>query len=223
MSVKRLYYIALQRVYTFFQRKRSNDKKAYMIHKISEEQDIYSISKKNFLKLIEIHENEFITIEELVKGTKGIVLTFDDAFDSVYYLAHPVLKDKGIPYYIFICNEFINKQGYLSKKMIHEILSYEKCYLGSHSYYHKLSREMSKEAFRESLEKSKLELERDFSRTINYYAFPYGSLYACSNINVKEAKNLFDYIFTTIPIPYCVDDHKVIPRFNINDKFTVKD
>ena len=52
---------------------------------------------------------------------------------------------------------------------------------------------------------------------VSSFAFPYGSMYACSKDNIKTAKELFDYIFMTYNLPYNEEYENVIPRININD------
>ena len=49
------------------------------------------------------------------------------------------------------------------------------------------------------------------------FAFPYGSLYACVLKKFKEAKKIFKYVFSTLPMDYS-PEFISIPRININNK-----
>ena len=224
--IKRIYYILKQRIHAYAYKrinKRNQIGYVLMLHDISNDGGDYSITKDNFIKLID--NNDFCLIEELKQGNKAkYVLTFDDAFENVYYIARNVLSKLQIPYYIFICVEYIDKEGYLSNSQIKEMVKDGYCHLGSHLLHHKLARFMSEEELTKELIESKDYLEKTYNTKVDYLAFPYGSMYACSKSNIEKAKRYYKYVFTTIPIP-CNEEYineYAYPRININDKTASK-
>ena len=193
----------------------------YMFHNISDDKDDYSISEEHFTKMLEyLVENKKIVDSETLmkeKDSNNVVITFDDAYDSVYQIAYPLLKKYNVPYYIFICNEYLHQDKYLSEAHIEEMLKDSKCILGSHNYFHQLSRFMDQETFKQNIASSKEELENRFNVDVDDFAFPYGSIYAVSPDNIYDAKKLFKRIYLTYALPYNEEYEDEIPRININD------
>ena len=203
-------------------RKNINQGKVYMFHNVSDNtNDTYTISKNNFKKFLAylIDNYKIVDVETLMKekNEKNIVLTFDDVYASVYENAYELLKEYDVPYYVFICNEYLNKDNYLNEKQLNEMLQNSRCILGSHNYFHELSRFMKLDDFIKHINNSKQELEERFNKDVNDFAFPYGSMYAVSNDNFYEAKKLFKHIFMTYALPYNEEYNNEIPRININN------
>lgn len=219
--IKRLYYILVQRLYVLKNRNKPCQGKVYMFHDVSDEKDTYSISTDNFKMMINhfCSKKKIVDIETLIteKNKDNVVITFDDAYESVYRNAYPFLKEKGVPYYVFMCDEFLDKDNYLKKEMLKEMLSESKCIVGSHGMKHELSRFISDNDLERNLKESKRKLEKDFDIDVDAFAFPYGSIYACSKENIETAKKIFDHVFMTYSLPYNEEYGNIIPRININD------
>lgn len=218
---KRLFYILLQRLYVFRQKKKPCQGKVFMFHNVNDDHDTYSITAEHFDSLISqlMEHKKIVDAGTLVreKDPDHIVIGFDDVYESVYRNAYPFLKEKGIPYYLFVCNDFLDQEGYLSSEMVEEMLRDSKAILASHRYHHELSRFMKENELQEELERSRKELEERFHVEVKDFAFPYGSMYACSEENIATALNLFDHVFMTYALPYHEDYATVIPRINMND------
>ena len=220
--IKRLYYIILQRLYVLKNKNKPCQGKVYMFHNVSDENDTYSINKTNFIKLLDYlcKNKKIVDVKALIKekSKDNIVITFDDAFESVYVNAYPLLKEKDVPYYVFMCDEFLDKDNYLNKETLKEMMTESKCILGSHGLKHELSRFTSRSILENNLKESKAKLQQEFFDMVDSFAFPYGSIYACSEENIEVAKELFKYVFMTYNLPYNEEYKNVIPRININDK-----
>ncbi len=219
--LKRLYYILVQRLYVFRNRYKPCQGKVYMFHNVSDDNDTYSISSANFSKMLEYlcQHKKIVDVQTLIneKDKDNVIITFDDAYESVYKNAYPLLKEKGVPYYVFMCDEFMNKENYLKKEMLKEMLADSKCIIGSHGMKHELSRFVSDDILERNLKESKKKLEDEFGIDADAFAFPYGSIYACSKDNINVAKEIFKYVFMTYNLPYNEEYGNIIPRININD------
>ena len=85
---------------------------------------------------------EFITFNKFEKVIKSnidknyLLLTIDDAFESFYLNAWPILKQKKIPFILFVSTREIGKYGYMTWKEIKEVASYEFVTIGNHSHSH---------------------------------------------------------------------------------------
>lgn len=223
--IKKIYYICLQRIYVIIKKikrillKEKNTSKILMFHEINDSRGgLYAVSQDNFKKVINyIGNNDLCATIDCIKDNDKIIVTFDDAYESVYLYARPVLKEKNIPYYVFLCNELIDTDGYLNTKQVEEMINDGNCIIGSHLYRHEMSRFKKEENLDKMMIDSKKELEKKFKININCLAFPYGSFYAVSKKNIELAKKHFDYIFTTIPLNYSKRYGNIIPRYNMND------
>ena len=87
--------------------------------------------KYNFLNPEDFDKNFF-----KVKKNKKILITIDDGFSSFYENAWPYLKEKKIPFILFISTEAIGKNGYMSWEQIKEIEKESFAFIGNHSHSH---------------------------------------------------------------------------------------
>lgn len=216
--ITRFIFIFIQRVYVFFFNNRGHDN-IYMFHKVNDnDNDEYTINTQKFEHFVEKNKNSINSIENLEKSG-GIVLSFDDAYEDVYYNVRPILNKYNCVYYVFLCNEFIDKKGYLNVSQIKELINDGNCVICSHLSNHEISRFCSEDILENSILRSKEYLYKTFGIDNDYMAFPYGSIYAVSRKNVSIASKYFKYIFSTIPVSY--NGSKVFgmyPRINVNNK-----
>lgn len=220
--IKRLYYIILQRLYVFLNKNKPNQGKVYMFHNVDETNDIYSITKNDFESFLMwlLENKKIVDVETLIKerNKDNVVITFDDVYASVYKNAYPILKKYKVPYYTFVNNDLLNKDDYVTNKMVREMLNKSGCILGSHNLKHELSRFKDIELFKKEIKESKKKLEKTFDVEVKDFAFPYGSMYACSKENISEASKLYKNVYMTYALPYNKDYVNIIPRININSK-----
>lgn len=218
----RLYYIILQRLYVRKNRNKPCQGKVYMFHDVSDKGDTYSINLDHFMEMLSYlsKHKKICDIDTLIseKDPDNVVLTFDDAYDSVYRHVYPLLKKLNVPFYVFICGEYLDAENYLNKKMIREMADDGKCIIGSHNMKHELSRFMAVEEFEQMIRESKDLLEDSFGYEVKDFAFPYGSIYACSDENIKAVAKEYAHVFMTYNLPYNEEYGNIIPRININDR-----
>lgn len=225
--LKRLYYIILQRLYVLMNKKKPCQGKVYMFHNVNDDHDTYSITKHHFESFLNyLTENKkIVDIETLLKekDPDNVVITFDDVYESVYGNAYPLLKEKDLPFYLFVCNEYLDQENYLNCWQLKEMVSSSKAIVGSHNLKHELSRFVKNDEMKKNLESSKKELEEKLGVNIDTFAFPYGSMYACSKDNISAASSIFDHVFMTYAIPYNQEYGNIIPRINMNDSEYLKE
>jgi len=83
------------------------------------------------LKEISNQGIEFINFEKFEKiietniDKNYLLLTIDDAFESFYLNAWPILKNKRIPFILFVSTREIGKYGYMTWEQIKEIVDTE--------------------------------------------------------------------------------------------------
>lgn len=190
-----------------------------------------SMTKKSFELLIEYllsTNHKFCSLKDIENifdrkvESNEIYLTFDDAYVDVYNNCFEFLKKYEIPFTVFITTAFIDKPKYLTKDMIIKLNSSHLCTIGAHSVTHMNLRKASKaECIREISESSKI-LSRFIGERIDYFAYPYGSIYAVSKYCTKIASDLgYKLAFSTLKTSLNVKSLQkpyFLPRFNINEK-----
>ena len=161
-------------------------------------------------------------IENITMQEQYAFITFDDAYACVYNEAVPLLLEKNIPFTVFMTTDFIGKEGYMTREMI-EILSRNTlCTIGAHGVSHKMFRKMPVDEAVSEIRNSKAVLSSITGKCINLFAFPYGSVLACSMRDVRLLQREgYKMGFSTIMAPLNSRSTKnkyFIPRYNINQK-----
>ena len=88
------------------------------------------------------------------KIKKKILLTIDDGFSSFYNNAWPYLKEKKIPFILFVSTETVGKNGYMSWDEIKEIEKEDFVFLGNHSHSHEYLIDYNFTNFKKDIDRS---------------------------------------------------------------------
>ena len=94
------------------------------------------------LNLIKSEEIEFINPKNFEKSlvsnkdTRKILLTIDDAFTSFYENAWPILKEKEIPFILFVNTREVGSFNYMNWNQIKEINKENFVDIGNHCHSH---------------------------------------------------------------------------------------
>ena len=173
---------------------------------IIKEQDYEFYDPKNFVK-------EF----EKIKENKKILITIDDAFKSFYREAWPFLKEKKIPFILFVSTEPIGKYGYMNWDEIKEIDNSDFGYIGHHSHTHEYLIDMSDKEFENDIETATKIFKNQLGYVPNIFSYPFGeySLYMKKYIS-KNFQIAFGQHSGIIDVN---KDKFELPRFPINEKY----
>lgn len=163
-----------------------------------------------------------------------IAITFDDAYQSVYYYALPMIREKLIPCHIFVPTGYIGKnpawdidnctsvksEVIMTEKQIKEVKN-QLIMFGSHTHTHPRLSELKLNDISIELNESKRQIENLLDTNIDSLAFPHGSY---DQGVVNEARNLgYTTSFSVIPdfqsynrygfvrgrVPVSTDDWKI--------------
>jgi peptidoglycan/xylan/chitin deacetylase (PgdA/CDA1 family) len=193
-----------------------------MLHSIGDESHRYNIPLSDFEKFIQaIKRNNIIRLEEWGNNENFMCLTFDDVPDSFYYQAYPRLKELGIPFTIFVSCSLLDTKNYITTDMLLDMAASNLCTVGSHGWHHVMYRDLTQDEFIFELKASKEKLESLIHKSVDLFAYPYGSFTACGYKYLKITKRYYKYGFGTIssPItkPSMLKDY-YLPRVNINSQ-----
>ncbi|MBO6480803.1 MAG: polysaccharide deacetylase family protein [Pelagibacteraceae bacterium] len=179
---------------------------------------------KSHINLIENSEFEFISHEQFEDSikknnlSKKILLTIDDGFYSFYKNAWPILKEKKIPFIIFINTETVGSNGYMSWSQIKEISQFNFVHIGNHSHSHAYLVDKNDEEIKKDLQTSIKIFKEKLNHETNFFAYPFG-----------EYKNSYKKIVQNLGFQYAFGQHSGVmdktkdkfelPRFPINEKY----
>ncbi len=162
-------------------------------------------------------------IEHLKAGQnfqeKTVVLTVDDAFDSVLTEAWPRLKAAGIPLALFVSTDLVDKNtpGYLSWDEIRQ-LQKEGVEIGHHGAAHSHLLYEEGAGAQEDIERASRRFQEELGFVPEVFAYPYGE-YDQGLINLVQRlgfKAAFAQYSGAAPIQ---SDMYSIPRFPVNERF----
>lgn len=234
MKIARYGYSLIQKMiegYGYFKR---SPKNILMFHQVNNDKTVWddefcSITEKSFYQMFEMMKNSnvvFASLDDLLqrsmpdKMESVVYVTFDDAYDDVYYKCYPYLRHNKIPFSIFIATNYLDKPGYLSTRMVQEMLTDSRCSVGAHTVSHSEMRFLEDDRVEYELDASKRILQERFKITVFSFAYPYGSIYACSRKNINSVKKIYSLAFSTIntSLPLKRDDNNYfLPRKNVNE------
>ncbi len=178
------------------------------------EEQIKTIQKLDY----EFYNPEFFVNEfNKRKEKKKILITIDDGFKSFYTEAWPFLKEKKIPFILFISTEPVGKNGYMNWDEIKEIEKSDIGFIGHHSHTHEYLIDMKNSEFIDDIETASKIFKDKLGYIPAIFSYPFGeySLFMKSYIS----KN-FDVAFGQHS--GIIDKNKdkfELPRFPINEKY----
>ncbi|RDH81423.1 MAG: hypothetical protein DIZ80_15155 [endosymbiont of Galathealinum brachiosum] len=157
---------------------------------------------------------------------KTVVLTFDDAYSSVYSEAFPILKDRGWPFTVFVTTNYIGEgyRNFMSWQQLREIQRYGGD-VGNHSLSHThFVRQTSTEneiQWRQriinEIHQAQLTLQQHVKNPVRVVAYPYGE-YSNKVKNILREMNYFGLGQQSGAVSYSTD-FQAIPRFSIATGF----
>ena len=174
--------------------------------------EIIKDKKYNFLNPENFDKNFF-----KVKKNKEILITIDDGFSSFYENAWPYLKDKKIPFILFISTEAIGKKGYMNWDQIKEIEKENFAFIGNHSHSHEYLLDGSFNIFKNDILKSIKIFRNNLGYNPIFFSYPFGEFSLEHTLFIKKH---FKYGFGQHSGVIDVNKNPYeLPRFPINEKY----
>ena len=179
---------------------------------------------KDQLEIIEnenmqfIHPNDFGKKINQDKQERKVLLTIDDGLLSFYQNAWPILRDKKIPFILFVNTREVGAFNYMTWDQILELHKNENVEIGNHSHSHEYLVEEKKEVIKNDILKSINIFENKLGKNSDFFSYPFGEY---SNEFKKIIKDLgFKYAFGQHSgVIDETKDYFELPRFPINEKY----
>ena len=186
-----------------------------------------NIRNKIFIEqLNEINNSgiEFINFKKFKEVIKTnmkrnyLLLTIDDAFESFYLNAWPILKSKKIPFILFVSTREIGKHSYMTWKQIKEITENNLVTIGNHSHSHEYLIDWGNDRIKSDLTTSIKIFQKELGYSPKIFSYPFGE-YSTSLKKIVSDLN-FEFAFgqhSGVIDP--TKDFLELPRFPINEKY----
>ena len=174
---------------------------------IIQQNDIEFVNPKNF-------KNEIINN----KKQRKILLTIDDAFLSFYENAWPILKEKEIPFILFVSTREVGSLNYMNWEQIKKISKEDYVEIGNHSHSHEYLVDEIDEVIKSDIQESINIFKKKLGKNSEFFSYPFGE-YSTSFKNIIKNFN-FKYAFGQHS--GVIDETKnfyELPRFPINEKY----
>ncbi len=175
--------------------------------KIIESENIQFINPKNFKE--NLYQN---------KKKRKILLTIDDGLLSFYQNAWPILREKKIPFILFVNTREVGSFNYMNWDQIIELHETDFVEIGNHSHSHEYLVDESSQVIKNDILKS-IEIFKDkLGENSKFFSYPFGE-YSLEFKKIIQDLG-FDYAFGQHS--GVIDETKdlwELPRFPINEKY----
>jgi len=164
-----------------------------------------------------INPNDFALNFNIPKLEKEILITIDDGFTSFYENAWPYLKEKKIPFILFVSTEAVGKHGYMSWVQLKEIEKEKFAFIGNHSHSHEYLIEYDFKKFKKDIDTSIEIFVENIGYNPLFFSYPFGEY---SLEQKKYISKKFDFAFGQHSGLIDINKDKYeLARFPINEKY----
>ena len=149
---------------------------------------------------------------------RKILLTVDDGLLSFYENAWPILKQKKIPFILFVNTREVGSFNYMNWDQLRELYKSEFVEIGNHSHSHEYLVDESPNVIKEDILKSIKIFETKLGKNSDFFSYPFGEYSLAFKKIIKELG--FKYAFGQHS--GVIDETKdlwELPRFPINEKY----
>ena len=180
-----------------------------------------------FKKQLEIIENEGIKFihpkdfEQSLsqnKNQRKILLTIDDGLLSFYNNAWPILKDREIPFILFVNTREVGSFNYMDWKQIKELYDSENVEIGNHSHSHEYLVDESPDLIKSDIIKSIKIFKENLGENSDFFSYPFGEY----SLEFKKIIKDLGFKYAFGQHSGVIDETKdlwELPRFPINEKY----
>lgn len=151
----------------------------YMFHHVTTtpERDLsLKLETEAFLRFLD-RPYHYAPLEQVMADkTYGSLaaLTFDDGLLDAYTIAYPAMKERELPFTLFVTSRLVGQPGYLTLPQLRELYADPLCTIGVHGRSHRVLTQATEEERREEIFSSKDELEQMLGGGCDMFAYSHG-------------------------------------------------
>ena len=165
-----------------------------------------------------IHPRNFEKSLKNKKKERKILLTVDDGLLSFYENAWPILKEKKIPFILFVNTREVGSFNYMNWDQIRELFSEDFVEIGNHSHSHEYLVDEDSDVIRKDILKSIKIFEEKLGKNSDFFSYPFGEY----SLEFKEIIKDLGFKYAFGQHSGVIDETKdkwELPRFPINEKY----
>ncbi len=165
-----------------------------------------------------IHPKNFRESITHKKDERKILLTIDDGLLSFYKNAWPLLKEKKIPFILFVNTREVGSYNYMNWDQILELHKDENVEIGNHSHSHEYLVDENKDTIRKDLLKSIKIFNDKLGTNSDFFSYPFGEY----SLEFTQIVKDLGFKFAFGQHSGVIDETKnffELPRFPINEKY----
>ena len=152
------------------------------------------------------------------KDKRKVLLTIDDGFLSFYDNAWPILKEKKIPFILFVNTREIGSFNYMNWDQIKELYKEDFVEIGNHSHSHEYLVNENDVVIKNDIIKSIEIFKKNIGENSDFFSYPFGEY----SLEFKEIIKSLGFKFAFGQHSGVIDETKdlfELPRFPINEKY----
>ena len=137
---------------------------------------------------------------------------------SFYKNAWPILKEKKIPFILFVSTREVGAFNYMTWKQIKEISKEDFVEIGNHSHTHEYLADESKDLILADIEKSISIFKSKLGKNSDFFSYPFGEY----SLEFKDIIKSLGFKYAFGQHSGVIDETKdfyEFPRFPINEKY----
>ena len=152
------------------------------------------------------------------KGERKILFTVDDGLLSFYKNAWPILKEKNIPFILFVNTREVGSFNYMNWDQILELHKSENVEIGNHSHSHEYLVDEDSNFIRNDILKSIQIFKNKLGKNSEFFSYPFGEY----SLEFKKIIKDLGFKYAFGQHSGVIDETKdlwELPRFPINEKY----
>ena len=152
------------------------------------------------------------------KRERKILFTVDDGLLSFYKNAWPILRERKIPFILFVNTREVGSYNYMNWDQIIEISNSDIVEIGNHSHSHEYLVDESPELIKEDILKSIEIFEKKLGKNSEFFSYPFGEY----SLEFKKIIKDLGFKYAFGQHSGVIDETKdlwELPRFPINEKY----
>ncbi len=165
-----------------------------------------------------VHPDNFEKSLREEKNKRKILFTVDDGLLSFYENAWPILKEKKIPFILFVNTREVGSYNYMNWKQIRELYDNENVEIGNHSHSHEYLVEETSDVIIKDISKSIKIFKENLGKNSIFFSYPFGEY----SSEFKKIIQDFGFKYAFGQHSGVIDETKdlwELPRFPINEKY----
>ena len=165
-----------------------------------------------------IHPKNFKNSMSNNKGDRKILFTVDDGLLSFYENAWPILKERKIPFILFVNTREVGAFNYMNWDQIIELHNSEYVEIGNHSHSHEYLADEDPDVIKNDILKSIEIFNNKLGKNSEFFSYPFGEY----SLEFKKIIKDLGFKFAFGQHSGVIDETKdlwELPRFPINEKY----